>query len=111
MRAAEDRTPEGVRHIRQWFTARQWFTPRQWADHRQWRTALAVRVFQPATVVSIAIIAAVAAMVAVANWRDVRRSRLVATRPSTLGTRGARTGRVDLASRIAELRATVARRP
>jgi tetratricopeptide (TPR) repeat protein len=69
------------------------------------------RLFTPSTIVSVAIIAAVAAMVAVANWRDVRRSHLQSTRPTSLGTRGAATGREDLHTRIAELRAAVAKRP
>ena len=50
-------------------------------------------------------------MVAIANWRDVRRSRLASTRPSSLGTRGAQTGREDLSKRIGDLRALVAARP
>ena len=50
-------------------------------------------------------------MVAIANWRDVRRSRAVSTRPSSLGTRGANTGREGLSRRIVELRALVAARP
>ena len=65
----------------------------------------------PSTIVPVAIIAAVAAMVAIANWRDVRRSRLVSSRPSSLGTRGANTGREDLSKRIVELRGRVAARP
>src|SRR5258708_7195566 len=65
----------------------------------------------PSTIVSTAIIAAVAAMVAVANWRDVSRSRVAFTRPTSLGTRGAGTGRTDLGKRIADLRAAVTRRP
>lgn len=60
---------------------------------------------------SVAIIVAVASMIAVANWRDVRRSRVASTRPMTMGTRGANTGRADLAKRIVELRAAVTRRP
>ena len=59
----------------------------------------------------VAIIAAVAAMVAIANWRDVRRSRVASTRPSSLGTRGAGTGREDLSKRIVDLRARAAARP
>ena len=50
-------------------------------------------------------------MIAVANWRDVRRSRLISTRPSALGTRGAGTGRESLSARIVALRAQVAARP
>jgi len=69
------------------------------------------RFFTPSTIVSVAIIAAVAAMVGVANWRDVRRSRAAATRPLSLGTRGAAMGRADLQTRIAGLRAGVAARP
>ena len=69
------------------------------------------RFFTPSTIVSVAIISAVTAMVAVANWRDVRRSRLVSSRPSSLGTRGANTGREDLSKRIVELRGRVAARP
>ena len=59
----------------------------------------------------VVIIAAVAAMIAVANWRDVRRSRVASTRPSSLGTRGAGTGREDLSKRIVDLRARVAAKP
>ena len=59
----------------------------------------------------VAIIVAVASMIAVANWRDVRRSRVASTRPMTMGTRGANTGREDLTKRIVELRAAVTRRP
>ena len=69
------------------------------------------KLFAPSTIVSVVIIAAVAAMVAVANYRDVRRSRVMATRPSTLGVRGARTGREDLGARIKDLRAKLAARP
>ena len=67
--------------------------------------------FTPSTLVSVSIIAAVAAMVGVANWRDARRSRAVFTRPTSLGTRGAGTGREDLGRRIAELRAAATKRP
>ncbi len=63
------------------------------------------------TIVPVVIIAAVAAMIAVANWRDVRRSRVASTRPSSLGTRGAGTGREDLSKRIVDLRARVAAKP
>jgi tetratricopeptide (TPR) repeat protein len=59
----------------------------------------------------VAIIVAVAAMVAVANWRDVRRSRAASARPLSLGTRGAATGRADLARRVVDLRAALAGRP
>ena len=69
------------------------------------------RFFTPSTIVPVAIIAAVAAMIAVANWRDVRRGRVASTRPMTMGTRGANTGREDLTKRIVELRAAVTRRP
>ncbi|HMB79428.1 MAG TPA: tetratricopeptide repeat protein [Vicinamibacterales bacterium] len=69
------------------------------------------RLFTPSTIVSIAIIAAVAAMVAVANWRDVRRSRAVFSRPLASGTRGAGTKREDLSARIVDVRARVAARP
>lgn len=69
------------------------------------------RFVTPSTIVPVAIIAAVAAMIAVANWRDLRRSRIASTRPMTMGTRGANTGRDDLTRRIVELRAAVARRP
>lgn len=69
------------------------------------------RFLTPSTIVSVAIIAAVAAMVAIANWRDVRRSRVASTRPTSLGTRGAGTGRADLSRRIVDLRAAVAARP
>ena len=60
---------------------------------------------------SFAIIAAVAAMVAMANWRDVRQSRAAYTRPQSSGTNGARTGRDDLARRIADLRVRATARP
>ena len=69
------------------------------------------KLFAPSTLVSITIIAAVAAVVATANWRDVRRSRVVSTRPLSLGTRGAGTSRDTLSTRIVELRAAVAARP
>jgi tetratricopeptide (TPR) repeat protein len=74
-----------------------------------WRRASALR--SSSTIVSVAIIAAVAAMVAVANVRDVRRSRVASTRPIAIGARGVNTGRADLARRVAELRAGVAKRP
>ena len=69
------------------------------------------RFFTPSTIVSAVIIAAVAAIVAAANWRDLRLSRLASTRPMSMGTRGANTGREDLARRIVELRAAAVRRP
>ena len=69
------------------------------------------RFVSPSTIVPVVIIAAVAAMIAVANWRDVRRSRVASTRPSSLGTRGAGTGREDLSKRIVDLRARVAATP
>jgi len=70
-----------------------------------------MRLPRPSTIVSVAIIAAVAAMVAVANSRDVQRSRIAASRPIAMGTRGANTGREDLAKRIGELRGQSAARP
>ena len=50
-------------------------------------------------------------MIAVANWRDVRQSRILQTRPVGPDTRGARTGREDLTKRINDLRARVSSRP
>ena len=69
------------------------------------------RFFTPSTIVSVVIIAAVTAIVAAANWRDARLSGLASTRPMSMGTRGANTGRADLARRIVELRAAAVRRP
>jgi tetratricopeptide (TPR) repeat protein len=69
------------------------------------------RFVTPSSIVSAVIIAAVAAIVTAANWRDLRLSRLASTRPTSMGTRGANTGREDLARRIVELRAAAVRRP
>jgi tetratricopeptide (TPR) repeat protein len=73
------------------------------------------RFFTPSTIVPVAIITTVSAMIAVANLRS-RESRAsygrqANSRPMTMGTRGAGTGRADLARRIVELRAAVTSRP
>src|SRR5262245_29273189 len=70
------------------------------------------RFFTPSNVVTAVIIATVVAMVGYANWRDVKKSRVVDVTARPVGVPGApSTSRADLEGRVKDMRARVAAHP